>query len=764
MRLRTAAGTLLFSAYLRLFAQRPPPLNTVSLQERLASFPGEGAPVEKPVEIRWNRHLVPFIEAATDRDLAVALGLVHAHLRLGQMEVLRRLAFGRLSEMIGPAGIDIDRTVRILDLGRAVPAIGGELPNETRGWLAGFVSGINHCLMRTDAALPHEFALFGLKREPWDIACILRLGRLFGSDVAWLVWSRLLKARGSGEWRQHWERLIEMDAAQVPGEESAGGQAALQALLSSGRSESNSLAVAASRSAGGSAWIASDPHLGLSLPSNWLIAGYRSPSYHAAGFMLPGMPFIALGRNPWIAWGGTNLHALSSELCDISGMPEAALETREETIAVRWGASRTVRVRRCEAGPVLSDSPFYRTPRTKLALRWVGHRASDEITAMLGVSRARHWQEFKAALDSFAVPGQNMIFADAAGNVGHALAARVPKDAEAAPEDPVRSGTVAWNAFLTASSLPSWYNPPDGFVASANNKPDTETVVGRYFSSRGRIERITAILGRAFAVDFPLLASLQRDVEVAAARKLAIRFAQIARSAAPEVLAPEIAHLVRLLENWDGAYDDSKQAPAAFELLLFHFARLFYTREALIAYSAGWVLRDIVSAGIEAPDETRTRPAVLEAFKHAAKSLGARKWGQLHRLRLDHTLGLLPGGRRYRYFDLPVSGGSETVMKTANGLAGGTHAVRFGSNARHISNVADIDRNYFVLLGGQDGWFGSTAFADQVPLWRRGEYIEVPLQRKKVHDSFPFVTQLAPAKHSGTPGNKNGPAVMPPRK
>ncbi len=747
MRWRTAAETLRLSAYLRFFAPRPPSANTVSLQERLASFPSRDVPVEKPVEIRWNRHSVPFIEAATDRDLAVVLGVVHAHLRLGQMEVLRRLAFGRLSEMIGPLGIDIDHTLRILDLGRAVPAIERQLPSETRDWLLGFVSGINHCLLRTDAGLPHEFALFGLKREPWSSADVLTLGRLFSADIAWLAWQRLLRVSHAGDWRQLWKRLIEMDAAQVPGEESAAGEAALQVLLSSSRAESNSLALSASKSADGSAWIASDPHLGLSLPSNWLIAGYRSPSYHAAGFMLPGIPFIGLGRNPWIAWGGTNLHALASQLCDISDMHGTALEPRDETIRVRWGASRTVKVRSCDVGPVLSDSPFYRTAKGRLALRWAGHRASDEISAMLTVSRARNWQEFKAALGSFAVPGQNMIFADAAGNVGHALAAWVPKDAEAAPEELVSSASAAWNAFLTASSLPSWYSPPAGFVVSANNKPDTETVVGRFFSSRQRFERISAILGHASAIDFPQLAALQQDVEAATARKLAHRLAKIAGTSSPGLLAPESARLVRLLESWDGAYDSGSEAPAAFELLLFHFARLFYPREALTVYSAGWVLRDLIASDIERADETRIEPQVLQALKRTAKGLGSRKWGQLHRLRLDHPLGLLPGGRRYRYFDLPASGGSDTVMKTANGLAQGPHAVRFGSNARHISNLSDINRNYFVLLGGQDGWFGSTAFADQVPLWRRGEYIEVPLQPEKVRGAFPFLTKLVPAKH-----------------
>jgi penicillin G amidase len=748
MRLRLALGALRLSAYLRFFAPRPPPLSTVSLEERLASFPSNGAPLEKSAEIRWNRHLVPFIEAETDRDLAVTLGLVHAHLRLGQMEVLRRLAFGRLSEMIGPMALDIDHTLRILDLGRAVSAIESQIPDETRDWLLGFVSGINHCLLRKDAALPHEFQLFGLKREPWSIADILTLGRLLGSDVAWLVWLRLLKIRSFREWPKLWRRLAEMDGAPAPSEKGAAAEAALHALLSASRSESNSFAISGSRSADGSAWIASDPHLGLSLPSNWLIAGYRSPSHHAVGFMLPGIPFIALGRNPWIAWGGTNLHAYASELCDISDTPEEAIESRRETIAVRWGNPRSVWVRQCGAGPVLSDSTFFRSDGARLALRWVGHTPSDEITAMLGVSLARNWEEFKAALNHFAVPGQNMIFAGADGNVGHALAARVPKDAPAMPEDLIASAGTGWHSFLTASSLPSWYNPDAGFTVSANNKPDTETVVGRFFSSRHRFERITSILSGASTADFPLLAGLQQDVVVPAASKLAFRLAQIAKSGTSPPLSPESAELVRLLENWDGAYGATSNAPAAFELLLYHFANIHYSQQTLAVYASGWMLRDLIRADIEAADEPQIRPAVLLAIQRAAKSLKGRAWGKLHRLRLDHTLGLFPAGWRYRCFNLPVSGGSETVMKTANGLAGGPHAVRFGSNARHISKLADMDANYFVLLGGQDGWFGSTAFADQVPLWRRGEYIQVPLQADKVIQSFHLVNRLTPSKQS----------------
>ncbi len=276
-------------------------------------------------------------------------------------------------------------------------------------------------------------------------------------------------------------------------------------------------------------------------------------------------------------------------------------------------------------------------------------------------------------------------------------------------------------------------------------------MVGRLFSSGARAERISAFLGGEGPIDFARLARLQRDVESASARKLAVRFARIAKAASPGALSSESANILPLLESWDGAYDASSQAPAAFELLLCHFARLFYARKEIAAYSAGWVVRDLIRADVEAADDARIRPLVLRALALTAKSLGAQSWGELHRLRLDHPLGALPSGRRYRYFDLPASGGSETVMKTANGLVYGSHAARLGSNARHISSLSGLDENYFALLGGQDGWFGSMNFADQIQLWRKGEYIQVPLQPEPVRIAFPFVTELVPALRPASP-------------
>jgi penicillin amidase len=274
--------------FCRLALKNARPHPTRSLQERLAMLPLKGAPVSRPVTICWDDHQIPFIEAQTDEDLAAALGIVHAHLRLGQMELMRRLAQGRVSEMAGRFGLDLDRLIRTFDIGRAVPQILAAMPAETRTWLAGFARGINHCLDHAPER-PREFAVLDLKRESWSIADVVMLGRLIAADVNWIVWLRLLKFRASPDWPQLWRRLLHHDTLSFQSGNGAGAISDSAKALTGGalRSGSNSLAVAAARSESGGALIASDPHLSITLPNPWLLAGMKSPSHHAVGRWCP---------------------------------------------------------------------------------------------------------------------------------------------------------------------------------------------------------------------------------------------------------------------------------------------------------------------------------------------------------------------------------------------------------------------------------------------------------------------------------------------
>ena len=122
--------------------------------------------------------------------------------------------------------------------------------------------------------------------------------------------------------------------------------------------------------------LAADPHVGLQLASVWLACGMAAPGIRA-GLMLPGAPWIAVGRNDTIAWAATNLHAASSVFVDLAAEAQPGLQDRVVDIKVRGAGTRRVTIRDSRFGPVLSDAKFFGLRRST-ALRWIGHRPSDD--------------------------------------------------------------------------------------------------------------------------------------------------------------------------------------------------------------------------------------------------------------------------------------------------------------------------------------------------------------------------------------------------
>ena len=724
---------------------------------RLKAIPTKGVPLDGTVTIHWNDNQVPFIEAASDDDLAVALGIVHAHLRLGQMEIARRISQGRLAEMGGPLAIDIDHSLRTLNFGRGIPQTIEKLPPQTKRWLDRFVEGVNFYIDQADR-LPHEFRVLGFEKEPWTVADVLTMGRLASSDVNWLVLFGALKLRQRPDWPEVWAKITARGSHSVPsyGPGATTQQAVLHDILAGfSKAGSNSVAVAGSRTESGAALMANDPHLGVFLPNLWLLAGYKSPSYHTVGMMIPGMPFMALGRNNRIAWGGTNMRALSSDLVDVSTLPPEQFSERRETLGVRWWFDRDITVRETPFGPVISDAPLIESRDGEvLALRWMGHSASDEVSAMLKVSRARNWDEFRGALDRFSVPGQNMLYADVDGHIGQVMAVRLPRRPTAVPDDMVVPATGAdyWQAFSSAATLPAAFDPPEGYLASANNKPaETDIAVGWFFSNDDRITRLRELLSGDGTVDVAALAELQRDVYMGSA--VALR--DILLSRLPDLsldggpggeLSAERQRIVDLLRAWDGHYRIDSVGALAFEQVTANFIEAFLSEDERAAFSPGGRFDEFLGDELIRAAPARVAAALGPALDKAAAGVEEfGVWGEMHRMGLRHPLGFLPVvGERFRFTDVPVGGSSTTLMKTAHADTAERHFTRFGSQARHISDLSDPDANFFTLLGGQDGWFNSSTFLDQFELWQRGDYVRLPLRLETVRAEFAYRTVLAP--------------------
>ena len=700
----------------------------VSVAMRLANVPTSDLPVQAPLRIAWDSHQIPSVQAASMADLATGLGVVHAHLRLAQLEAMRRLATARVSEAIGPAGVALDRAILLMDLARAVPAIEAMLPEPTRVWAEGFVAGLNHVIAGAPA-LPHEFALAGLAPAPWTLRDLLAVSRLAATDVSWLVFARLLRARqgmDAAAWQLLWPALQGGDRPPSP-ERSA------ETAFGFGRG-SNCAVVCAAASSTGAGLIASDPHLSVGQPPLWLIAGLHAPGLDAVGLMIPGIPAIALGRNRHLAWGGTNLHAASSELIDVSGEP---MHERPETIPVRGAAPVTLLLRQTRFGPVVSDGILLRAA-TPLALRWVGHHPSDELSALLGVLQSRSLETFRDSLRGFAVPGQTMLAVEAGalGRAGRTVAAHLPRRPTGPMPSLVCPANRVWSLddLICATDLPQ---DEAAIVVSANDRPAASPVpIGFFFAPSDRMRRLQALLASR-PVTPETMHALQQDVLHPAA--ITLRDALLARC--PPISA-RTARARAALAEWDGAYTRGSEGALVFEALVAGLARRMIPPPRLRALSAIWTGRAIIAERIA----QQASPAAIKiALDGAARILRRHNsWGAAHRLALRHPLASLPLlGYRYAVPDLSAPGSNDTLHKTGHGLVAGRHQVTFGAGARHLSDLSDPNANRFVLLGGQDGWLGSANARDQVPLWRSGDAIAVPLDAEATR-SWPYQMVLTP--------------------
>jgi penicillin amidase len=368
-----------------------------------------------PVNITFDRWGVPHIRAqASDMDVFFAQGYVHARDRLFQMELGRRAAQGRLSEILGSGAIEQDRFFRTWGFYRAAQA---SLPNHaefTRRALEAYAAGVNQ-FMR-EGNLPFAFALLGFTPEPWTPADTVAWGKLQSYDLG-QVWQDeidntfiLSKVGVEGfnnlraDYPQDWPTILQpgdlRSVDERAGNDSSvvkrGGnlgvdaepmgsevprhtllpQTLLVALQGVARfSErlsiapqnpdqgSNNWVLSGARTTTGKPMLANDPHLRLQNPALWYIADLRGPSYHAIGATIPGVPGVFLGRNDRVAWGATNVRPDVMDLfvLDLEGQSYRTptglvpLRLRQETIQVRGGNSVTLTVRESEYGPIISD-------------------------------------------------------------------------------------------------------------------------------------------------------------------------------------------------------------------------------------------------------------------------------------------------------------------------------------------------------------------------------------------------------------------------
>nr|WP_294523577.1 penicillin acylase family protein [uncultured Rhodopila sp.] len=714
---------------------------------RTTRIPGLAA----PVDIAFDADMVPRIRAGSEQDAAAALGFVHARDRMFQMELMRRAASGRLSEIAGTVTLPIDRLMRTLGLRQHAVADLAALPADTRAILDAYARGVNAYLALKGRFAAPEFLVLG-PPEPWEPADSLLWAKTMGLWLS-MNWRQELSRQGlagklpAALLDQLWPRqpgLPAPDAMAEPANRFASAATRLLSVLPSfpapytmPSSASNEWAVDGRHSATGAPLLAGDPHLAFGFPGIWYLARIDLPGRVLAGGTAPGVPFLVLGHNGKIAWTftttGADVQDIFIETPAGTGQYQAPegprpFVLREERISVRGQPDQLLLVRETRHGPVVSDLDSPSGPI--LAVSMGNLQAGDTAAAgLLALNRASTVQEAGQAAARISSPVQNLLVADAK-TIGMFVTGRVPirkagDGAMPAPGD----GSHDWIGWAWGESLPHSVSPPTGRLVNANEPvwpANFPVFMARDTFGDWRAQRIRQLLDASERHTVADFAAMQADnVDLFARHVLPVLLALPDLTGKPN-------RALGLLKDWDGAAVMDSPAPLIFNAWMEMFYRAVLTR-AGIPLAAGGPEADFL-AFVLSPAGAHwcngdCAPMLRDSLAATVTELSARfgsdpakwRWGDAHQAQFAHPLlRTIPVLGPFTTISVPSAGDDNTLNR--GGMNPAMQSVH-GAAYRGVYDLADLDRSLFMITPGQSGNPFSSHARDFVVRWRDGATI-----------------------------------------
>lgn len=763
------------------------------------------AGLSAPVTVRRDAHGVPHIDAATQSDLFVAQGYVTAQDRLWQMDSFRRNSEGTLAEVMGRSLLKHDETQRVLQIGLAAQRIYDHLPSQDRLCIDSYARGVNLFIEQHANSLPVEFRLLHYTPKPWtgvdsiavglmmvqtlDTHAAAKLGR---SHVAAKLNNPKLEADlyPVGSWRDHPPTGIRLDLSQphpepppakdeddddddeptkafaAPSDALPANIQPLLALLglpscAGCAPGSNNWVVSGAHTASGKPLLANDMHLGFSVPGVWYMADLRAPDFHTAGVTLPGFPLIIAGHNDHVAWGFTDLMAdvqdLYVEKLDGKGnylAPDGSwqpLAIYHETIHVRGSADVTLNVESTDHGPIVNPI-LTGEPRT-IALKWSLYDPTLNTLPIYEMNSASNWAEFSAALANWCWPAQNLVYADDQGHIAYQAIGHVPMRPNGLMSVPIEDNTHEWQGYIPFSAMPSAFDPPSGFLATANSRvttPQSQYPLTLEWIDPYRVERIYKSLdGRDNLTPKDMLA-VQNDVYSEMDQEMGQRFAYaIDHTPGADDRLRKAADLMR---SWDGrltvdsaAASIVTQTRAALRTLIlepklgktlgdYHWGESNFAMEEIVMHAkANWL-----PAGYQNWDALLTA-AVRKGMEDgkAPADVSAWKYGSWHTLDIEHPLvQFLP-------FLSHIAGTGPQPMN-ADAVTVKQIGTNVGPSQRFTMDWSNIDGSTENIVLGESGNPLSPYFRDQWNDWYNGTTFALPFTPAAVATQTRHTLTLTP--------------------
>lgn len=585
--------------------------------------------IDEGVSIYKNRYGIPHIIGKTENDAFFGLGFAQASDRLWQMDYLRRIAKGRLSEIFGNETIKLDQYFRALEIEAISKNIVSSLDAKSRSILESYSKGINFYIHKFSKRLPIEFSTLGYKPDDWTPEDCIAIGRLMAFNMSFSFWLDVVFGEIAS--RIGFERANELVPHDYP----------LIPILSPDTiAKTNKIPLISTNSnklylypnlhsnyfdffsvinrfmpfgafMGSNMWVvqkeegnrrtsilASDPHLVLQLPPIWYQFHITSPDFNCVGLSLPGVPLPLIGRNDNIAWGITVAmvddcdffaHKLDSTrryIFDINGK-KIKLTFKLDTIKVKKNSNFIYYKRYLGNSPIISDflpikdsivaTRIYgiRFGKQKpsefcLTYSWTGHRITNEVRALYSIVKAKNWEEFLRSKNFWGVPPLNFSFGDKYGNIGLMTAGLYPERINVNPNfpNPTWNTNSSWVGFKKFEKEFNIVNPPLQFVFNANNPiVNSTTFISNYWSDPSRAKRLFQVLSQSKPTDILANQVVQKDI-VSEQAKEVLRVALPILISKQKYFSQTEKIALEKLKKWDYQMTPKYAAPSIYQMFI----------------------------------------------------------------------------------------------------------------------------------------------------------------------------------------------------
>jgi penicillin amidase len=751
--------------------------------------------LQSETTVHFDEYGIPHIYAENEEDAMVALGYVHAQDRLWQMELMRRIAPGRLSEIFGKDMLKNDKFFKSLGIEEAAEKSIQKLNKNSDVYklTTAYLSGINQFI--ENGSTPIEFTLIGIEKEKYEIRDVYNILGYMSFSFAMAhktdpLLSTLQEKLGADYLK---ELNIDINPNTTLIKNSKPSTENFEQLVSSVHNiinnspippfiGSNSWVISPNKTSTGSVLFANDPHIGFSQPAVWYEAHITTPNYEMYGYHLAGVPFPLLGHNRNYAYGLTmfenddidfykeTIHPTDKNKYKTPNGFET-YTTSTKTIKVKDAAAVTIEVRSSRHGPIMNDVIDEISQTDPLAMAWIYTKIDVEILgALYEISRATSKEDVKKGASMIHAPGLNIMYGDAKGNIAWWAAGKLYKHKPHVNTKFVLDGASGEDdiiEYLEFNENPQAENPAWNYVYSANNQPDTiaNILYPGYYLPEDRAKRIVTLLEAKNNWNKESSSAMINDVTSSVAPD---NIKEIAKTINYNSLTKNQQRALDILQLWDGSNTVDQIAPTIYNKLIYVYLKNTFKDEMgetifgqiLNTHLMKRVIADQLKKensiwwdNVTTTDKTELKQDILnqsfiESVSALEEQLGADiktwNWGKVHTLEHQHPLGTVDALKSYfNVGPFPMKGAREVIDNRGYLYDdSGEYKITAGPSTRRIIDFSDIENSISILPTGQSGNPFSEHYKDQVEMYNNGEFRKMKMNKDEIIKSSTKLTIL----------------------